>query len=99
MIQQIRNLNAESHTWAGDNTGTLLTAALRTTRSTLASAAGKTPAARKSAATLGFCERIGCLNLGLFGVPGDQATATALLYGLAAVAQGVLAAPLFLTKA
>ena len=38
------------------------------------------------------------LVLGFLGVPGDQATATALLYGLAAVVQGILAAPLFLTK-
>jgi uncharacterized membrane protein YbhN (UPF0104 family) len=36
--------------------------------------------------------------LGLLGVPADQATATALLYGLAAVVQGALAAPLFLAK-
>jgi uncharacterized membrane protein YbhN (UPF0104 family) len=39
------------------------------------------------------------LVLGFFGVPGDLATATALLYGLASVVQGVLAAPLFLIKA
>jgi len=36
--------------------------------------------------------------LGLLAVPADQATATALLYGLAAVIQGALAAPLFLIK-
>ena len=36
--------------------------------------------------------------LGLLGVPADQATAAALLYGLAAVVQGALAAPLFLAK-
>ena len=36
--------------------------------------------------------------LGLLGVPADQATATALLYRLAAVVQGVLATPLFLVK-
>jgi uncharacterized membrane protein YbhN (UPF0104 family) len=36
--------------------------------------------------------------LGLLGVPADQATAAALLYGLTQVAQGVLAAPLFLAK-
>lgn len=36
--------------------------------------------------------------LGLLGVPADQATVAALLYGLAAVVQGALAAPLFLTK-
>jgi uncharacterized membrane protein YbhN (UPF0104 family) len=37
--------------------------------------------------------------LGVIGVPADQATATALLYGLSAVLQGVAAAPLFLVKA
>ncbi len=36
--------------------------------------------------------------LGLLGVPADQATVTALLYGLAAVVQGALSAPLFLTR-
>ena len=36
--------------------------------------------------------------LGLLGVPADQATATALLYGLAAVVQGALSAPLFLVR-
>jgi len=36
--------------------------------------------------------------LGLLGVPADQATACALLYGLAAVVQGALSAPLFLVK-
>jgi len=36
--------------------------------------------------------------LGALGAPADQATATALLYGLAAVVQGILAAPLFLSK-
>jgi len=36
--------------------------------------------------------------LGLLGVPADQATTCALLYGLAAVVQGVLAAPLFLLR-
>jgi glycosyltransferase 2 family protein len=50
-------------------------------------------------AGFGTRELAAVLVLGLFGVPSDQATATALLYGLAAVAQGVLAAPLFLTKA
>ena len=50
-------------------------------------------------AGFGTRELAAVLVLGLFGVPGDQATATALLYGLAAVVQGVLAAPLFLTKA
>ena len=37
--------------------------------------------------------------LGLLGVPADQATTAALLYGLAAVVQGTLAAPLFLARA
>ena len=37
--------------------------------------------------------------LGLLGVPADQAATAALLYGLAAVAQGTLAAPLFLARA
>jgi glycosyltransferase 2 family protein len=37
--------------------------------------------------------------LGVAGVPGDQAFMVGLLYGLAAVAQGILAAPLFLAKA
>lgn len=37
--------------------------------------------------------------LGVAGVPGDQAFTVGLLYGLAAVAQGILAAPLFLAKA
>jgi hypothetical protein len=32
-------------------------------------------------------------------VPADQAFLAGLLYGLAAVAQGILAAPLFLAKA
>ena len=36
--------------------------------------------------------------LGLLGVPADQATTAALLYGLAAVVQGALAAPLFLLR-
>ncbi len=50
-------------------------------------------------AGFGTRELAAVLVLGLLGVPGDQATATALLYGLTAVVQGVLAAPLFLTKA
>jgi uncharacterized membrane protein YbhN (UPF0104 family) len=50
-------------------------------------------------AGFGTRELAAVLVLGLLGVPGDQATATALLYGLAAVAQGVLAAPLFLARA
>jgi glycosyltransferase 2 family protein len=37
--------------------------------------------------------------LGVAGVPGDQAFTVGLLYGLAAVVQGILAAPLFLAKA
>lgn len=37
--------------------------------------------------------------LGVAGVPGEQAIATGLLYGLAAVIQGILAAPLFFAKA
>jgi uncharacterized membrane protein YbhN (UPF0104 family) len=37
--------------------------------------------------------------LGFLGVPADQATAASLLYGLTAVMQGVLGAPLFLVKA
>jgi len=36
--------------------------------------------------------------LGTLGVPADQATAAALLYGISAVLQGVAAAPLFLLK-
>jgi uncharacterized membrane protein YbhN (UPF0104 family) len=36
--------------------------------------------------------------LGLLGVPADLATACALLYGLAAVVQGMASAPLFLFK-
>jgi uncharacterized membrane protein YbhN (UPF0104 family) len=36
--------------------------------------------------------------LGLLGVPADQATTCALLYGLAAVVQGALSAPLFILK-
>ena len=37
--------------------------------------------------------------LAIAGVPADQALATGLLYGLAAVVLGILAAPLFLAKA
>jgi uncharacterized membrane protein YbhN (UPF0104 family) len=36
--------------------------------------------------------------LGVLGVMADQATATALLYGISAVLQGVFAAPLFLVR-
>jgi hypothetical protein len=49
-------------------------------------------------AGFGTRELAAVLVLGFLGVPGDQATATALLYGLAAVVQGILAAPLFLIK-
>jgi glycosyltransferase 2 family protein len=38
------------------------------------------------------------LVLGLLGVPAEQAAATALLYGMSAVVQGILAAPLFLLE-
>jgi uncharacterized membrane protein YbhN (UPF0104 family) len=37
--------------------------------------------------------------LGFAGVPAEQAFVVGLLYGLAAVVQGILAAPLFLAKA
>ncbi len=47
-------------------------------------------------AGFGTREFAAVLVLAFFGVPGDQATAISLLYGLAAVVQGVLAAPLFL---
>jgi len=36
--------------------------------------------------------------LGVLDVMADQATATALLYGISSVLQGVLAAPLFLIR-
>jgi uncharacterized membrane protein YbhN (UPF0104 family) len=36
--------------------------------------------------------------LGVLGIPADQATAAALLYGLCAVGQGLLAIPLFLMR-
>lgn len=36
--------------------------------------------------------------LGALGVPADQATAAALLYGLCQIAQGLLAAPLFMLR-
>lgn len=49
-------------------------------------------------AGFGTRELAAVLVLGFLGVPGDQATAAALLYGLAAVAQGILAAPLFLAR-
>jgi len=47
-------------------------------------------------AGFGTRELAAVVVLGFAGVPGDQATATALLYGLAAVLQGIAAAPLFL---
>ena len=50
-------------------------------------------------AGFGTRELAAVLVLGSLGVPGDQATACALLYGLCAVAQGIAAAPLFLLKA
>jgi len=49
-------------------------------------------------AGFGTRELAAVLVLGYLGVPGDQATATALLYGLCAVVQGIAAAPLFLFK-
>ena len=50
-------------------------------------------------AGFGTRELAAVLVLGYLGVSADQATATSLLYGLCAVAQGVLFAPLFLVKA
>lgn len=47
-------------------------------------------------AGFGARELSAVLVLGLLGVPADQATATALLYGIAGVVQGILAAPLFM---
>ena len=47
-------------------------------------------------AGFGTRELAAVLVLGFAGVPADQATATALLYGMAAVLQGIAAAPLFL---
>ncbi|HTS52783.1 MAG TPA: lysylphosphatidylglycerol synthase transmembrane domain-containing protein [Burkholderiales bacterium] len=49
-------------------------------------------------AGFGTRELAAVIVLGLAGVPGDQATATALLYGLAAVIQGIVAAPLFFAE-
>ena len=49
-------------------------------------------------AGFGTRELAAVVVLGALGVPPDQATAAALLYGLTQVAQGVLAAPLFLAK-
>jgi glycosyltransferase 2 family protein len=50
-------------------------------------------------AGFGAREAAAVVVLGFVGVPGDQAFAVGLLYGLAAVVQGILAAPLFLAKA
>jgi uncharacterized membrane protein YbhN (UPF0104 family) len=68
--------------------------------STLAAAA---PIFIMAALPLGFAgfgtrELGAVLVLGLLGVPADQATAASLLYGLAAVMQGLLGAPLFLLR-
>ncbi|HTS52269.1 MAG TPA: lysylphosphatidylglycerol synthase transmembrane domain-containing protein [Burkholderiales bacterium] len=46
----------------------------------------------------GTRELAAVIVLGLAGVPADLAAATALLYGMAALVQGILAAPLLLTK-
>lgn len=46
----------------------------------------------------GAREAAAVVVLGAIGVPADQATAAALLYGISAVLQGTLAAPLFLLK-
>jgi uncharacterized protein (TIRG00374 family) len=50
-------------------------------------------------AGFGTRELAAVVVLGWAGVPGDMATAAALLFGLAAVFQGILAAPLFLGRA
>jgi len=50
-------------------------------------------------AGFGAREAAAVVVLGYAGVPADQAFLVGLLYGLAAVAQGILAAPLFLAKA
>ena len=50
-------------------------------------------------AGFGTRELAAVIVLGFAGVPSEQATATALLYGIAAVVQGILAAPLFFSKA
>ncbi|HET7197137.1 MAG TPA: lysylphosphatidylglycerol synthase transmembrane domain-containing protein [Burkholderiales bacterium] len=46
----------------------------------------------------GAREAAAVVVLGTIGVPADQATAAALLYGISALLQGVLAAPLFLVR-
>jgi uncharacterized membrane protein YbhN (UPF0104 family) len=50
-------------------------------------------------AGFGTRELAAVVVLGYAGVPAEQATAASLLFGLCAVVQGLLAAPLFLTKA
>ena len=50
-------------------------------------------------AGFGTRELAAVVVLGFLGVSADQATAASLLYGLTAVVQGVLFAPLFLAKA
>lgn len=50
-------------------------------------------------AGFGTRELAAVVVLGTLGVSPEQATAASLLYGLCAVAQGVLAAPLFLSRA
>jgi hypothetical protein len=50
-------------------------------------------------AGFGVREAAAVAVLGAVGVPGEQAFLVGLLYGLAAVVQGILAAPLFLAKA
>jgi hypothetical protein len=50
-------------------------------------------------AGFGTRELAAVIVLGFAGVPSDQATATAMLYGIAAVVQGILAVPLFFSKA
>jgi len=49
-------------------------------------------------AGFGTRELAAVVVLGLVGVPSDLAAATSLLYGLAAIVQGILAAPLFLVR-
>jgi uncharacterized protein (TIRG00374 family) len=50
-------------------------------------------------AGFGTRELAAVVVLGWAGVPGDMAAAAALLFGLAAVLQGILAAPLFFSRA
>ena len=49
-------------------------------------------------AGFGTRELAAVVVLGAFGVPAQQATATALLFGACMIVQGLLAAPLFLVK-